>query len=193
MYSNKNIYLNYNNKLLNKINNFYISLTKKSQDHLTDKEYIKLTKLIYCQIKNTITITDKKIIKFFINSINKLNNNVEQLSIKKDQILKDSKIKEQYEYLIKTLKQNIESLKTLKLIYEKEIFYLQIKKQIYERFVLAVNKEDLNFKKFLDIKFQHKIDYLHNAYELYKRNSKQKVDLTMNVSNNNFFEKFKIQ
>lgn len=193
MYSNKNIYLNYNNKLLNKINNFYISLTKKCQDHLTDKEYIKLTKLIYCQIKNTITITDKKIIKFFINSINKLNNNVEQLSIKKDQILKDSKIKEQYEYLIKTLKQNIESLKTLKLIYEKEIFYLQIKKQIYERFVLAVNKEDLNFKKFLDIKFQHKIDYLHNAYELYKRNSKQKVDLTMNVSNNNFFEKFKIQ
>ena len=107
MYSNKNIYLNYNNKLLNKINNFYISLTKKSQDHLTDKEYIKLTKLIYCQIKNTITVTDKKIIKFFINSINKLNNNVEQLSIKKDQILKDSKIKEQYEYLIKTLKQNI--------------------------------------------------------------------------------------
>lgn len=193
MYSNKNIYLNYNNKLLNKINNFYISLTKKSQDHLTDKEYIKLTKLIYCQIKNTITVTDKKIIKFFINSINKLNNNVEQLSIKKDQILKDSKIKEQYEYLIKTLKQNIESLKTLKLIYEKEIFYLQIKKQIYERFVLAVNKEDLNFKKFLDIKFQHKIDYLHNAYELYKRNSKQKIDLTMNVSNNNFFEKFKIQ
>ena len=193
MCSNKNIYLNYNNKLLNKINNFYISLTKKCQDHLTDKEYIKLTKLIYCQIKNTITVTDKKIIKFFINSINKLNNNVEQLSIKKDQILKDSKIKEQYEYLIKTLKQNIESLKTLKLIYEKEIFYLQIKKQIYERFVLAVNKEDLNYKKFLDIKFQHKIDYLHNAYELYKRNSKQKIDLTMNVSNNNFFEKFKIQ
>lgn len=193
MYSNKNIYLNYNNKLLNKINNFYTSLTKKCQNHLTDKEYIKLTKLIYCQIKNTITVTDKKIIKFFINSINKLNNNVEQLSIKKDQILKDSKIKEQYEYLIKTLKQNIESLKTLKLIYEKEIFYLQIKKQIYERFVLAVNKEDLNFKKFLDIKFQHKIDYLHNAYELYKRNSKQKIDLTMNVSNNNFFEKFKIQ
>lgn len=84
MYSNKNIYLNYNNKLLNKINNFYISLTKKCQNHLTDKEYIKLTKLIYCQIKNTITVTDKKIIKFFINSINKLNNNVEQLSIKKD-------------------------------------------------------------------------------------------------------------
>lgn len=193
MCSNKNIYLNYNIKLLNKINNFYISLTKKYQNHLTDKEYIKLTKLIYCQIKNTITVTDKKIIKFFINSINKLNNNIEQLSIKKDQILKDSKIKEQYEYLIKTLKQNIESLKTLKLIYEKEIFYLQIKKQIYERFVLAVNKEDLNFKKFLDIKFQHKIDYLHNAYELYKRNSKQKVDLTMNVSNSNFFEKFKIQ
>lgn len=193
MYSNKNIYLNYNNKLLNKINNFYISLTKKCQDHLTDKEYIKLTKLIYCQIKNTITVTDKKIIKFFINSINKFNNNIEQLSIKKDQILKDSKIKEQYEYLIKTLKQNIESLKTLKLIYEKEIFYLQIKKQIYERFVLAVNKEDLNFKKFLDIKFQHKIDYLHNAFELYKRNSKQKIDLTMNVSNSNFFEKFKIQ
>ena len=193
MYSNKNIYLNYNNKLLNKINNFYTSLTKKCQNHLTDKEYIKLTKLIYCQIKNTITVTDKKIIKFFINSINKLNNNVEQLSIKKDQILKDSKIKEQYEYLIKTLKQNIESLKTLKLIYEKEIFYLQIKNQIYERFVLAVNKEDLNFKKFLDIKFQHKIDYLHNAYELYKRNSKQKIDLTMNVSNSNFFEKFKIQ
>ena len=193
MCSNKNIYLNYNIKLLNKINNVYISLTKKHQDHLTDKEYIKLTKLIYCQIKNTITVTDKKIIKFFINSINKLNNNIEQLSIKKDQILKDSKIKEQYEYLIKTLKQNIESLKTLKLIYEKEIFYLQIKKQIYERFVLAVNKEDLNFKKFLDIKFQHKIDYLHNAYELYKRNSKQKIDLTMNVSNNNFFEKFKIQ
>ena len=193
MCSNKNIYLNYNNKLLNKINNFYTSSTKKYQNHLTDKEYIKLTKLIYCQIKNTITVTDKKIIKFFINSINKLNNNVEQLSIKKDQILKDSKIKEQYEYLIKTLKQNIESLKTLKLIYEKEIFYLQIKKQIYERFVLAVNKEDLNFKKFLDIKFQHKIDYLHNAYELYKRNSKQKIDLTMNVSNNNFFEKFKIQ
>ena len=193
MYSSKNIYLNYNKKLLNKINNFYISLTQKYENHLTDKEYIKLTKLIYCQIKNTITVTDKKIIKFFINSINKLNNNVEQLSIKKDQILKDSKIKEQYEYLIKTLKQNIESLKTLKLIYEKEIFYLQIKKQIYERFVLAVDKEDLNFKKFLDIKFQHKIDYLHNAYELYKRNSKQKVDLTMNVSNNNFFEKFKIQ
>ncbi|MBO6095606.1 hypothetical protein J6P11_06515 [bacterium] len=193
MYSNKNIYLNYNIKLLNKVNNFYISLTKKCQNHLTDKEYIKLTKLIYCQIKNTITVTDKKIIKFFINSINKLNDNIEQLSIKKDQILKDSKIKEQYEYLIKTLKQNIESLKTLKLIYEKEIFYLQIKKQIYERFVLAVNKEDLNFKKFLDIKFQHKIDYLHNAYELYKRNSKQKIDLTMNVSNNNFFEKFKIQ
>ncbi|MBO6022177.1 hypothetical protein J6P68_05140 [bacterium] len=193
MYSNKNIYLNYNIKLLNKINNFYISLTKKCQNHLTDKEYIKLTKLIYCQIKNTITVTDKKIIKFFINSINKLNDNIEQLSIKKDQILKDSKIKEQYEYLIKTLKQNIESLKTLKLIYEKEIFYLQIKKQIYERFVLAVNKEDLNFKKFLDIKFQHKIDYLHNAYELYKRNSKEKIDLTMNVSNNNFFEKFKIQ
>lgn len=193
MYSNKNIYLNYNKKLLNKINNFYISLTQKYENHLTDKEYIKLTKLIYCQIKNTITVTDKKIIKFFINSINKLNNNVEQLSIKKDQILKDSKIKGQYEYLIKTLKQNIESLKTLKLIYEKEIFYLQIKKQIYERFVLAVNKEDLNFKKFLDIKFQHKIDYLHNAYELYKRNSKQKVDLTMNVSNSNFFEKFKIQ
>ncbi|MBQ5492385.1 MAG: hypothetical protein IIT78_00720 [Mycoplasmataceae bacterium] len=193
MYSNKNIYLNYNKKLLNKINNFYISLTQKYENHLTDKEYIKLTKLIYCQIKNTITVTDKKIIKFFINSINKLNNNVEQLSIKKDQILKDSKIKEQYEYLIKTLKQNIESLKTLKLIYEKEIFYLQIKKQIYERFVLAVDKEDLNFKKFLDIKFQHKIDYLHNAYELYKRNSKQKIDLTMNVSNNNFFEKFKIQ
>lgn len=95
--------------------------------------------------------------------------------------------------MIKTLKQNIESLKTLKLIYEKEIFYLQIKKQIYERFVLAVNKEELNFKKFLDIKFQHKIDYLHNAYELYKRNTKQKIDLTMNVSNNNFFEKFKIQ
>lgn len=193
MYSNKNIYLNYNIKLLNKINNFYISLTQKYENHLTDKEYIKLTKLIYCQIKNTITVTDKKIIKFFINSINKFNNNIEQLSIKKDQILKDSKIKEQYEYLIKTLKQNIESLKTLKLIYEKEIFYLQIKKQIYERFVLAVDKEDLNFKKFLDIKFQHKIDYLHNAYELYKRNSKQKVDLTMNVSNNNFFEKFKIQ
>ena len=193
MYSNKNIYLNYNIKLLNKVNNFYISLTKKCQNHLTDKEYIKLTKLIYCQIKNIITVTDKKIIKFFINSINKLNDNIEQLSIKKDQILKDSKIKEQYEYLIKTLKQNIESLKTLKLIYEKEIFYLQIKKQIYERFVLAVNKEDLNFKKFLDIKFQHKIDYLHNAYELYKRNSKQKIDLTMNVSNNNFFEKFKIQ
>ncbi|MBO6072519.1 hypothetical protein J6P59_02565 [bacterium] len=193
MYSNKNIYLNYNIKLLNKVNNFYISLTQKCQNHLTDKEYIKLTKLIYCQIKNTITVTDKKIIKFFINSINKLNDNIEQLSIKKDQILKDSKIKEQYEYLIKTLKQNIESLKTLKLIYEKEIFYLQIKKQIYERFVLAVNKEDLNFKKFLDIKFQHKIDYLHNAYELYKRNSKQKIDLTMNVSNNNFFEKFKIQ
>ena len=193
MYSNKNIYLNYNKKLLNKINNFYISLTQKYENHLTDKEYIKLTKLIYCQIKNTITVTDKKIIKFFINSINKLNNNVEQLSIKKDQILKDSKIKEQYGYLIKTLKQNIESLKTLKLIYEKEIFYLQIKKQIYERFVLAVNKEDLNFKKFLDIKFQHKIDYLHNAFELYKRNSKQKIDLTMNVSNNNFFEKFKIQ
>ncbi|MBQ5543788.1 MAG: hypothetical protein IIT97_02500 [Mycoplasmataceae bacterium] len=193
MYSSKNIYLNYNKKLLNKINNFYISLTQKYENHLTDKEYIKLTKLIYCQIKNTITVTDKKIIKFFINSINKLNNNVEQLSIKKDQILKDSKIKEQYEYLIKTLKQNIESLKTLKLIYEKEIFYLQIKKQIYERFVLAVDKEDLNFKKFLDIKFQHKIDYLHNAYELYKRNSKQKVDLTMNVSNKNFFEKFKIQ
>ena len=193
MYSNKNIYLNYNIKLLNKINNFYISLTKKHQNHLTDKEYIKLTKLIYCQIKNTITVTDKKIIKFFVNSINKLNDNIEQLSIKKDQILKDSKIKEQYEYLIKTLKQNIESLKTLKLIYEKEIFYLQIKKQIYERFVLAVNKEDLNFKKFLDIKFQHKIDYLHNAFELYKRNSKQKIDLTMNVSNNNFFEKFKIQ
>ncbi|MBO7044513.1 hypothetical protein J6W34_08530 [bacterium] len=193
MYSNKNIYLNYNIKLLNKVNNFYISLTKKCQNHLTDKEYIKLTKLIYCQIKNTITVTDKKIIKFFINSINKLNDNIEQLSIKKDQILKDSKIKEQYEYLIKTLKQNIESLKTLKLIYEKEIFYLQIKKQIYERFVLAVNKEDLNFKKFLDIKFQHKIDYLHNAYELYKRNSKEKIDLKMNVSNNNFFEKFKIQ
>ena len=193
MCSNKNIYLNYNIKLLNKINNFYTSLTKKYQNHLTDKEYIKLTKLIYCQIKNTITVTDKKIIKFFINSINKFNNNIEQLSIKKDQILKDSKIKEQYEYLIKTLKQNIESLKTLKLIYEKEIFYLQIKKQIYERFVLAVNKEDLNFKKFLDIKFQHKIDYLHNAYELYKRNSKQKIDLTMNVSNSNFFEKFKIQ
>lgn len=193
MYSNKNIYLNYNIKLLNKVNNFYISLTKKCQNHLTDKEYIKLTKLIYCQIKNIITVTDKKIIKFFINSINKLNDNIEQLSIKKDQILKDSKIKEQYEYLIKTLKQNIESLKTLKLIYEKEIFYLQIKKQIYERFVLAVNKEDLNFKKFLDIKFQHKIDYLHNAYELYKRNSKEKIDLTMNVSNNNFFEKFKIQ
>ncbi|MBO6022729.1 hypothetical protein J6P51_01830 [bacterium] len=193
MYSNKNIYLNYNIKLLNKINDFYISLTKKCQNHLTDKEYIKLTKLIYCQIKNTITVTDKKIIKFFINSINKLNDNIEQLSIKKDQILKDSKIKEQYEYLIKTLKQNIESLKTLKLIYEKEIFYLQIKKQIYERFVLAVNKEDLNFKKFLDIKFQHKIDYLHNAYELYKRNSKEKIDLKMNVSNNNFFEKFKIQ
>ncbi|MBO6042754.1 hypothetical protein J6P52_06485 [bacterium] len=193
MYSNKNIYLNYNIKLLNKINDFYISLTKKCQNHLTDKEYIKLTKLIYCQIKNTITVTDKKIIKFFINSINKLNDNIEQLSVKKDQILKDSKIKEQYEYLIKTLKQNIESLKTLKVIYEKEIFYLQIKKQIYERFVLAVNKEDLNFKKFLDIKFQHKIDYLHNAYELYKRNSKEKIDLTMNVSNNNFFEKFKIQ
>ena len=193
MYSNKNIYLNYNIKLLNKINNFYISLTKKYENHLTDKEYIKLTKLIYCQIKNTITVIDKTIIKFFVNSIKKFNNNIEQLSIKKDQILKDSKIKEQYEYLIKTIKQNIESLKTLKLIYEKEIFYLQIKKQIYERFVLAVNKEDLNFKKFLDIKFQHKIDYLHNAYELYKRNSKQKIDLTMNVSNNNFFEKFKIQ
>lgn len=196
--NNKNTYSIYNHKQIQKITKQYKNLKSSvfNSDEERNNAYLKIINLIYKQVKNDIRVMNPPLVSKINQKIESLLAEIDNIEIAflQSQDANFEQNKQEKNEKIKNLNLKVDSLKNLKLIYRKELFYYEIKKVVLARFLYATNveKDDI-FNQVLDKLIQDRIDYVHSAFAIYDNENKEIRDLEIDVSHPNFFNLNKIK
>lgn len=196
--NNKDTYSIYNHKQIQKITKQYKNLKSSvfNSDEERNNAYLKVINLIYKQVKNDIRVMNPPLVSKINQKIESLLAEIDNIEIAflQSQDANFEQNKQEKNEKIKNLNLKVDSLKNLKLIYRKELFYYEIKKVVLARFLYATNveKDDI-FNQVLDKLIQDRIDYVHSAFAIYDNENKEIRDLEIDVSHPNFFNLNKIK
>ncbi|MBQ3621676.1 hypothetical protein II941_02655 [bacterium] len=196
--NNKDTYSIYNHKQIQKITKQYKNLKSSvfNSDEERNNAYLKIINLIYKQVKNDIRVMNPPLVSKINQKIESLLAEIDNIEIAflQSQDANFEQNKQEKNEKIKNLNLKVDSLKNLKLIYRKELFYYEIKKVVLARFLYATNveKDDI-FNQVLDKLIQDRIDYVHSAFAIYDNENKEIRDLEIDVSHPNFFNLNKIK
>lgn len=180
-----NIFLKYENKLNQKIKKFY----EKVNSNMNKTNCSKLYKKIHKQIKNNIRVYQIELNDDFINKINKLNEELNNLQMHQLLYANDEN-KLQKRQKIHELIDLIKGMKLLRLIYEKELFYNQQAFEIKNRLSKIIMHEDEKFCEYVDFLTKEKITYLHNAFTIIDSKKNENIKFSNEINNTNFYKQF---
>lgn len=184
----KNIFLIYKQNKERRIRSFY----NKLGNNLTPKKCEILYKKIFAQIKNDIRVFDIPLNIAFHNKIQKLT--YELLKLQNYQFSESSKntIREGMERRkqIKKAASLLNGMKTLKVLYEKELFFSQQILDVEEKFINITKSEDSRFSSYLIEIKKKKIAFLHNAFSIYDITKSKNIQFLDNEDPNVFYKQF---
>lgn len=184
----KDFFLIYEQKKERKIRIFY----NKLGNNLTHKKCEILYRKIFAQIKNDIRVFNIPLNSAFRNKIQKLSQ--ELLNLQNYQFAESSnnsmKEKRERREEIKKAANLLNSMKTLKVLYEKELFFAQQILDVEKKFINITKSENIKFLDYLAEIKKKKVAFLHNAFFIYNITKSKNIPFLDDEDPNIFYKQF---